>query len=97
MSALSLSVVVPAHDAPQNLARCLEALAGSTVAHELIVVDDASTDPATVGTARQFAGERGVVIELARNGGPGFARNAGSLTVDGCVHRISGIGREGPC
>jgi len=42
------SVVIPAFNAPQELNRCLESVAASTPAGtEVVVIDDASTDPAT--------------------------------------------------
>lgn len=42
------SVVIPAFNAPQELDGCLESVAASTPAGtEVVVIDDASTDPAT--------------------------------------------------
>lgn len=42
------SVVIPAFNAPQELNRCLESVVASTPAGtEVVVIDDASTDPAT--------------------------------------------------
>lgn len=79
----TLSVVVPAFNAPDNLRRCLEALAASTVEHQLIVVDDCSDDPTTIAMAEAAGAERGAYVRLERNSGPGAARNAG-------VERASG-------
>src|SRR4029079_11010653 len=42
------SVIVPSHNRPRELARCLWSLAASTFAHdqfEVIVVDDGGTEP----------------------------------------------------
>ena len=81
----ALTVIVPAFDAAGNLERCLGALAGSTVAHELIVVDDCSTDPEAVGTARRLTEGRGQLIELRENVGPAAARNAAAKEAAGDV------------
>ncbi len=79
-AAPTLSVVVPLHDAPEHLRACLEGLRRSTAAHELILADDASSDPATLELVRQ-SGARSVRLE--RNRGPAAARNAGALLAQG--------------
>jgi len=76
----TLSVIVPMFNAPEQLARCLAALATSTAAHELIVVDDASTDARAVELARA-SGAR--YLRLEQNSGPGIARNAGAKVAAG--------------
>lgn len=45
------------------------------------MVDDASTDEA-VAVAKEFAGK---VLELNRNRGPSFARNAGARAASGDI------------
>lgn len=76
----TISVVVPAFNAAAFLTRCLDALSGSSVEFELIVVDDASTDPAaTLVMRRAGAG----YVRLEKNGGPGVARNAGARVAHG--------------
>lgn len=95
--ARGLSVVVPARNCPETLARSLAALAASDLprdAWELIVVDDGSTD-ATAAVAARVADR---VVRLAGPArGPGFARNRGVeaasgvivvfIDADVCVHR----------
>jgi len=81
----TLSVIVPTFDAASNLERCVKALAQSTVAHELIVVDDCSTRPEAVATARRLTAGHGRLIELAENVGPAAARNAGAEQATGDV------------
>ncbi len=76
----TLSVIVPLHDAPENLRRCIEGLRGSSAAHELILADDASSDPATLALVRE-SGARGVRLE--QNRGPAAARNAGARIARG--------------
>jgi glycosyltransferase involved in cell wall biosynthesis len=74
MSAPALSVVVPVRNDPGHLAECLRGLAASTLRdHEVIVVDDASTD----GTAAvaEAAGAR--LVRQAERTGPAAARNRG--------------------
>ena len=78
----SLSIVVPAYNAEREIAECLGALrAAAPPDAELIVVDDASTDE----TADVAKAAGATVIRLARNGGPGAARNHGVAHAAGDV------------
>jgi mycofactocin system glycosyltransferase len=70
-----LSVVVPVRDRPEQLDRSLAALVPLMV----IVVDDASKDPAPVAEVARRHGAR--LVPLATNVGPAAARNAGLATV----------------
>ncbi len=76
MSPPTLTVVVPTYDAPDDLERCLGGLSASTSEHELIVVDDCSTQAEALDAARRLVAGRGRLLELERNGGPAHARNA---------------------
>lgn len=91
-----LSVIVPAHQAEEQLRLSLDALAGSDLPRnlwELVVVDDASTDSTSL-----IAAERAdTVVRLAGNPhGPAYARNRGFeatrggvvvfVDADVCVH-----------
>jgi GT2 family glycosyltransferase len=69
-----VSVVVPVRNDPDNLVACLTALRASTCAnHEVVVVDDASTD-----NTPQIARAHGArVVRLSENVGPAIARNRG--------------------
>ena len=76
----SITVIVPAYNAAATLGACLESLRGQTLpAAELIVVDDCSQDR-TADIARQHGA---TVITLAKNAGPGVARNAGAAAATG--------------
>lgn len=89
----AISVVIPVRNDPDRLRACLASLLASTHAdHEVIVVDDASTD----GTA-EIAREMGAqVLRLDRQRGPAAARNRGAevargehlffVDADVCVH-----------
>lgn len=66
-----LTVVVPVRDRPGQLDRCLAALAPLRV----VVVDDASRDPAAVARVARRHGAR--LVALTTNRGPAGARNAG--------------------
>jgi N-acetylglucosaminyl-diphospho-decaprenol L-rhamnosyltransferase len=70
----SIDVVVPVHGKWELTAACLDALASQTVAHRVVVVDDASPDDTLVRLA-----ERGGVdvVALERNRGFAAACNAG--------------------
>ncbi|MDW8399720.1 MAG: glycosyltransferase, partial [Acetobacteraceae bacterium] len=58
-----VSVVVPVHDAPEDVARCLAALVERTTgAARLIVLDDASTDPRIAGVLAPYRGMPGVLV-----------------------------------
>lgn len=75
------SVVIPAFNSASTLARAIESVrAQSWPAHEIIVVDDGSTD-ATAEIARQF----GEAVRLIRqeNRGVSVARNAGAAAATG--------------
>jgi glycosyltransferase involved in cell wall biosynthesis len=75
------SVVIPAFNSTATLARAIESVrAQSWPAHEIIVVDDGSTD-ATAGIARQFGGA--VRLIQQENSGVSVARNAGAAAATG--------------
>jgi glycosyltransferase involved in cell wall biosynthesis len=72
---LAASVVVPTRDRPDRLATCLAALERQTVELEIVVVDDASRDGATVAAVVSGAPRARLVRGAGR--GPAAARNAG--------------------
>jgi GT2 family glycosyltransferase len=89
----ALSVVVPVRNDPERLAACLSALAASTLRdHEVVVVDDASTDR----TPDVAASHGARVVRQAERTGPAAARNRGVaearaghvmfVDADVCVH-----------
>ncbi len=71
-----LSIVIVSFNTPRDLQACLRSLTGAPPAtpHEVIVVDNASSD-GSVETARRFEGVR--VIALDRNAGFSAANNVG--------------------
>ena len=72
-----VTVVIPVRDRQAELARCL---AGLAQVPRVIVVDDASRDPAGVARVAADAGAR--VLHRVVNGGPGAARNCGLAAAD---------------
>ncbi|MGH2372892.1 MAG: glycosyltransferase family 2 protein, partial [bacterium] len=78
---ISVSVIIPVHNSPAYLSRCLQAVFASTYAgYECIVVDDASTDD-TRAAARRFPVR---LIELPEGPyGPGYARNRAAKAARG--------------
>ncbi|WP_435829761.1 mycofactocin biosynthesis glycosyltransferase MftF [Micromonospora costi] len=64
--------VIPVHDRPGPLDRLLASIGPD---NEVIVVDDASTDPASIAAVTARHGAR--LLALPRNLGPAGARNAG--------------------
>ena len=77
---MRVSVVIPAYDNGAGLEECLRALVPGG-AHEIIVVDDASTDD-TGAVASRFGVQ---VVRLERNSGAGAARNRGAMQATGDV------------
>lgn len=74
------SVVIPAFNSAATLARAIESVrAQSWPAHEIIVVDDGSTD----ATAEIAAGFDGVRLIRQKNSGVSVARNAGAAAATG--------------
>ncbi|MEJ8569373.1 glycosyltransferase [Elongatibacter sediminis] len=70
-----LSVIIPVYNMREDLERCLDALAQSSLAdHESIVVDDGSDD----GSAEVAASRCDRLIRLDRNRGQSEARNRGA-------------------
>lgn len=80
---LSVSVVIPAWNAGEDLDRCLAAVFHSDYSlEEVIVVDDASTEPATAEIAHRHGA---VLLRMTRQSGPGQARNHGAKQARGDV------------
>ena len=80
---LTVSVVVPAFNAGEDLDRCLEAIFLSDYPlAECIVVDDASTEAGTAEIARNHGA---TLMTMDRQGGPGRARNHGARAAKGDV------------
>lgn len=70
-----ISVIIPVYNGEKFLPGCLDALKSTTYQHyELIVVDDCSTDR-SVEISRAHGAR---VLKMARQSGPGAARNFGA-------------------
>ena len=82
---MQVTTVIATYNASAFITRALDsAWTQAGLEHELVVVDDGSTDD-TVGTIeRGSAGRPNVrLVALARNGGPAAARNAGIAAATG--------------
>jgi len=73
----SVTVVVPVRDRPAALDRCLASLGRD---HPVVVVDDASDDPAAVAEVCRTRGAQ--LLRREVNGGPGAARTTALPSVD---------------
>ena len=69
---VDVTVIIPIRDRPTMLERCLDSLGD---AFSVVVVDDASTNPAAVAEVAQR--HRVTLISRSSNGGPASARNVG--------------------
>lgn len=83
-SAPRISVVVPVHNGVGQLEQCLAALAASAYrAHEIVVVDDGSTDGSAEAARTSAHGVE--VLRLSSRSGPAAARNRGAQHASGDV------------
>jgi succinoglycan biosynthesis protein ExoO len=82
---MSVSVIIPAYNASGFIRRAIDSVLDQSVpAHEIIVIDDASTDD-TRAVVASFAETHPPIrlITLPANGGPSVARNAGMAAASG--------------
>lgn len=77
----SISVVIPTFNSADYIGRTMEAVRQqTTMASEIIVVDDCSNDLTLTVVEQTFARldiKNGTVVRLTNNSGPGVARNTG--------------------
>ncbi len=75
---VDVSVIIPAYNAEQTIARCLDSVLRQRAKVEVIVVDDCSSD-GTTSVCRAYCEAHGnvVLVRNARNIGQGFSRNRG--------------------
>src|SRR5262245_32657943 len=79
---MKISIIIPAYQAEKVLSPCLEGIRRSIVLpHELIVVDDHSTDLTPAIGRRSGA----TVLQTAGRSGPAAARNMGARYASGDV------------
>ena len=74
-----VDVIMPAHDAAATVARSVESALACPECARVLVIDDASRD-GTAAIVESLAGRapgRVVLVRLAVNGGPAYARNVG--------------------
>ena len=80
--AVKISVVIPAYNAAAYLTRCLQAISESDCTpHEIIVVDDGSTD----GTPQLAAQFGYTLLSTEKCSGPAVARNIGAAQATGDI------------
>jgi glycosyltransferase involved in cell wall biosynthesis len=73
-----VSVVIPVFNAGRDLLQALRSVSGQTFAeHELVLVDDGSTDPLTVKLLDDARTRPNVTLHRTENRGPAAARNLG--------------------
>ena len=78
----TISVIVPAYNSEATIGACLQSLlAQSRAPDEIVVVDDGSRD-GTVDIVSKYPVR---LVRLARNAGPGVARNEGAKVASGDI------------
>jgi glycosyltransferase involved in cell wall biosynthesis len=82
MKSARVAVIIPAYNEEPRIGNVLRAATRARLAHEVIVVSDASQDR-TAAVAREYAGVR--VIELPFNTGKGGAMAAGAAATEADV------------
>ncbi len=81
---LQISVVIPVYNSWPRVRNAIRSVFAQTYqAHEVIVVDDGSTDESAAHIEREFGGR--VRCHVQENGGPASARNAGVRLSAGAV------------
>jgi glycosyltransferase involved in cell wall biosynthesis len=75
-----ISVIVPAYNEARSIAACIDSLTRQTLAHELVIVDDGSTD-----NTAAIAEARGVRVLRHPHRGAAAARNLGAVNTAGEV------------
>src|SRR5581483_11882654 len=74
-----ISVIVPLYNKAAFIERCLDAILNQSFAdHEVIVVDDGSTDGSAKQVEQRAARDPRVRLVRQENRGPGSARNHGA-------------------
>lgn len=86
MTDATVSIVVPTRGRPESLARCLAALERQSPGEpwEIVVVDDASPEPAPIAEVVARC-SRARLVRLPRRAGPGTARNVGGRAAAGSL------------
>lgn len=81
-----VSVIMPTFNAGKFLSSSIDSILTQTYTNlELLITDDASTDPMTISTLKDYAAKdaRVKVKFLEKNSGPGYARNDGIRRAQG--------------
>ncbi len=82
-SGIRFSVIVPAWNAERTIVAAVESCLNQTFPpHEIVVIDDGSTDGTKVLLEERF-GDRIILVQRPANSGPSAARNAGVARATG--------------
>ena len=78
---MNVSIIIPVYNGGTQFQQCLNSIFSQNDWHEIIVIDDASTDDSAT-----YAQQQGTqVIQLDTNHGPAYARNSGAQHATGDI------------
>ena len=84
MNSILLSVIIPAFNVREYIIECIDSLTGQvSIPHEIIVVNDGSTDGTGALVEQHYAGNEAIKVINSHNQGAGLARDTGIAAAKG--------------
>lgn len=80
---MKISIIIPVYNEVDEVGACISSLSGQTLEHELIIVDDGSTDGTIEKVEQIVSGTKRMHLLTQSHRGPGAARNLGATRASG--------------